>query len=88
MEKHKCEGGFPFVKWQTEFMYRRLKRDAGINESFPVAETFHDWGLYSQVLWDLRKDGSREFAAIITTLKIRNSPTIWIDNRVRVFRRT
>src|SRR5438094_4710023 len=37
-----AEGGFPFVKWQTEFMYRRFEAGRGINESFPVAETFHD----------------------------------------------
>src|SRR5438067_7046264 len=50
-----AEGGFPFVKWQTEFMYRRFEAGRGVNESFPVAETFHDWGLYSQVLWGFRK---------------------------------
>src|SRR5437870_4666310 len=49
------EGGFPFVKWQTEFMYRRFEAGRGISESFPVAETFHDWGLYSQVLWGFKK---------------------------------
>ncbi len=50
-----AEGGFPFVKWQTEFMYRRFQAGRGADESFPVAETFHDWGLYSQVLWGFRK---------------------------------
>src|SRR5438874_2203401 len=50
-----AEGGFPFVKWQSEFMYRRFQAGRGANESFPVAETFHDWGLYSQVLWGFRK---------------------------------
>jgi hypothetical protein len=50
-----AEGGFPFVKWQTEFMYRRFEAGRGINESFPVAETFDDWGLYSQVLWGFKK---------------------------------
>src|SRR6266480_1794004 len=50
-----AEGGFPFVKWQTEFMYRRFQAGRGVDESFPVAETFHDWGLYSQVLWGFRK---------------------------------
>src|SRR6266540_3015635 len=42
----RAEGGFPFVKWQTEFMYRRFEAGHGANDSFPVAETFHDWGLY------------------------------------------
>jgi hypothetical protein len=50
-----AEGGFPFVKWQTEWMYRRFEAGRGIDESFPVAETFHDWGLYSQVLWGFKK---------------------------------
>jgi hypothetical protein len=50
-----AEGGFPFVKWQTEFMYRRFQAGHGANDSFPVAETFHDWGMYSQVLWGFRK---------------------------------
>src|SRR5436309_2139170 len=50
-----AEGGFPFVKWQTEAMYRRFQAGRGANESFPVAETFHDWGLYSQVLWGFKK---------------------------------
>jgi len=50
-----AEGGFPFVKWQSEFMYRRFEAGRGANESFPVAETFRDWGLYSQVLWGFRK---------------------------------
>jgi hypothetical protein len=50
-----AEGGFPFVKWQTEFMYRRFEAGRGMNKSFPVAETFNDWGLYSQVLWGFKK---------------------------------
>jgi hypothetical protein len=48
-------GGFPFVKWQTEAMYRRFEAGRGIDETFPVAETFHDWGIYSQVLWGFKK---------------------------------
>ena len=50
-----AEGGFPFVKWQTEFMYRRFEAGRGMDETFPVAETFHDWGLYSQLLWGFKK---------------------------------
>ncbi|MEY2480270.1 MAG: hypothetical protein QOI04_1197 [Verrucomicrobiota bacterium] len=50
-----AEGGFPFVKWQSEFMYRRFEAGRGIDETFPVAETFHDWGMYSQVLWGFKK---------------------------------
>ena len=50
-----AEGGFPFVKWQTEVMYRRFEAGRGADMSFPVAETFHDWGLYSQVMWGFKK---------------------------------
>ncbi len=54
-KSERAEGGFPFVKWQTEFMYRRFEAGRGIDQSFPVAETFHDWGMYSQVLWGFKK---------------------------------
>ncbi len=51
----RAEGGFPFVKWQTETMYRRFEAGRGIDQSFPVAETFHDWGMYSQIVWGFKK---------------------------------
>jgi hypothetical protein len=51
----RAEGGFPFVKWQTEGMYRRYEAGRGVDQSFPVAETFHDWGMYSQVIWGFKK---------------------------------
>ena len=51
----RAEGGFPFVKWQTEAMYRRFEAGRGVDQTFPVSETFHDWGLYSQVLWGFKK---------------------------------
>ncbi len=50
-----AEGGFPFLKWQTEAMYRRFEAGRGMDWTFPVAETFHDWGLYSQLLWGFKK---------------------------------
>src|ERR1700682_4864473 len=50
-----AEGGFPFVKWQTEVMYRRFEAGRGMDNTFPVAETFHAWGMYSQVLWGFKK---------------------------------
>jgi hypothetical protein len=50
-----AEGGFPFVKWQTEVIYRRFEAGRGMDDTFPVAETFHDWGMYSQVLWGFKK---------------------------------
>jgi len=51
----RAEGGFPFVKWQTEAMYRRFEAGRGLDDSFPAAETFDDWGAYSQVLWGFKK---------------------------------
>jgi hypothetical protein len=51
----RAEGGFPFVKWQTEAMYRRFEAGRGLDDTFPVSETFRDWGLYSQVLWGFKK---------------------------------
>ncbi len=50
-----AEGGFPFVKWQTEALYRRFEAGRGVAMTFPVAETFHDWGMYSQLLWGFKK---------------------------------
>jgi hypothetical protein len=50
-----AEGGFPFVKWQTEAMYRRFEAGRGLDNLFPVEETFRDWGLYSQLLWGFKK---------------------------------
>jgi hypothetical protein len=50
-----AEGGFPFVKWQTEAMYRRFEAGRGLDDLFPVDETFRDWGLYSQLLWGFKK---------------------------------
>ena len=50
-----AEGGFPFVKWQTEAMYRRFEAGRGLDRLFPVEETFRDWGLYSQLLWGFKK---------------------------------
>ena len=33
----------------------KIEAGRGVDESFPVSETFHDWGLYSQVLWGFKK---------------------------------
>jgi hypothetical protein len=50
-----AEGGFPFVKWQTEAMLRRFEAGRGADDEFPASETFTDWGVYSQVVWGFRK---------------------------------
>jgi len=54
-KSERAEGGFPFVKWQTEAMYRRFEAGRGLDDLFPVVETFRDWGMYSQVLWGFKK---------------------------------
>jgi hypothetical protein len=50
-----AEGGWPFVKWQTEAMVRRFEAGRGVDDEFPVSETFEDWGVYSQVVWGFHK---------------------------------
>lgn len=43
-------GGFPFVGWQNEALYRRYGAAADPVAGLP-GETLHDWGFYSQVLY-------------------------------------
>ncbi|MBI5505046.1 MAG: hypothetical protein HY899_09595 [Deltaproteobacteria bacterium] len=49
------EGGWPFVKWQSEALMRRFEAGRGVADAFPVGETFDDWGAYSQIVWGFRK---------------------------------
>jgi hypothetical protein len=51
-----AEAGFPFVKWQTEALYRDYEAgaasvDTGTGVLDLPAETLRDWGGYSQILW-------------------------------------
>ena len=39
-----AEGGWPYVKWQSEAMLRRYEAGQGLANVYPLAETFHDWG--------------------------------------------
>lgn len=51
-----AEAGFPFVSFQTEALYRRYEaseRDGP--EGQLGAETLHDWGFYSQILWGFKR---------------------------------
>jgi hypothetical protein len=50
-----AEGGWPFVKWQSEAMYRHFGAGQGLDNTFPVSEQFDDWGAYSQVVWGFKK---------------------------------
>ena len=45
-----ANAGFPFVSWQTEVLWRDYEAGADPANSLP-AETLHDWGLYSQLLY-------------------------------------
>jgi hypothetical protein len=49
-----AEGGWPFVKWQSEAMYRRFEAGQDLSQLLP-SETFHDWGAYSQLVWGFSK---------------------------------
>ena len=49
--------GFPFVTWQTEWMYRRYEAGAFAGDTDHPAQSrraLRDWGLYSQVAWGFR----------------------------------
>jgi hypothetical protein len=36
-------------------MWSNFEAGRGLNDSFPTAETFHDWGAYSQVVWGFKQ---------------------------------
>jgi hypothetical protein len=45
-------GGFPFVSWQTEGLYRRFSAAADTGVPVPLpAEKLRDYGFYSQLVW-------------------------------------
>jgi hypothetical protein len=50
-----AEGGWPYVKWQSEIMWRRFQAGRGVDDGFPRSETFKDWGAYSQIVWGFKK---------------------------------
>ncbi|MCZ7643913.1 MAG: hypothetical protein M5U26_01290 [Planctomycetota bacterium] len=59
------ERGYPFLTWQSEFVYRRFQADGTAfldaeedpPERVPLAgDTLTDWGLYTQVLWGFKRD--------------------------------
>ena len=59
-----AQAGFPFVKWQTEGMWRRYEaaesaldtNDDGTADLFLPHETLEDRGAYSQVLWGFTRN--------------------------------
>jgi hypothetical protein len=50
-----AQRGFPFVSWQTEALLRHFEAGADdtVDPALP-AETFRDYGLYTEVLWGFR----------------------------------
>ncbi len=48
------QAGFPFVSWQTEFLFERFEAGADASMGLPAA-TLDDWGFYSQVLWGFKE---------------------------------
>ncbi|TMA24596.1 MAG: hypothetical protein E6J87_23745 [Deltaproteobacteria bacterium] len=55
-----AEAGFPFVKWQTEALYRRFEAaatafDTGAGIVDLPADSLRDWGGYSQILWGFQR---------------------------------
>ncbi|MBE7466250.1 MAG: hypothetical protein HS116_22475 [Planctomycetes bacterium] len=61
----KNERGFPFLTWQSEFVYRHYRADGGIfldeeedpPEQVPLmGDKLTDWGFYTQVLWGFKRD--------------------------------
>src|SRR6185295_17724730 len=59
-----AQAGFPFVKWQTEGMWRRYEAgeasldtdEDGTTDLFLPRETLGDRGAYSQVLWGFKRN--------------------------------
>lgn len=48
-----AHAGFPFVSWQTEFLYQFYQAGADIPAALP-RETLRDYGFYSQLLWGFK----------------------------------
>jgi hypothetical protein len=51
-----AHAGFPFVSWQSEFLYRiyeaaKRTEDGSAPPVTLPEEDLHDWGFYSQLLW-------------------------------------
>jgi hypothetical protein len=45
--------GFPYLSWQTEALYRRFDAGADLLAGLP-AETLHDYGFYTQMVYGFR----------------------------------
>jgi hypothetical protein len=59
----RSDRGWPFVKFQTEFLYRNYEGQPGFfcegdgcTPAFLPGETLEDWGLYAELLWGFRRN--------------------------------
>ncbi len=63
--------GWPFVIWQSEILRRDLHADDAVDpgadpinpldDTFFAAQTFHDWGAYTQLLWGFERGWAAGF---------------------------
>ena len=80
-----AEGGFPFVKWQTEVMYRRFEAGRGVDETFSGGGNVPRLGIvFAGALGFSAKAGWQASAATISKCRIRDLLMIQIGNRAGV----
>jgi hypothetical protein len=51
----RTDAGWPFVAWQTEFLWRDYDAAAQAAPVVLPGTTYKDWGFYSQVVWAFRR---------------------------------
>jgi hypothetical protein len=51
----RTDAGWPFVAWQTEFLWRDFDAAAQADPAPLPATVYKDWGFYSQVVWAFRR---------------------------------
>ena len=79
-----AEGGFPFVKWQTEVMYRRFEAGRGDGRNVSGRGDVPRLGdVFASALGFQERLGRRRARRLSAHGPIRISPTIRIDNRAR-----
>jgi len=58
---HATDAGWPFVAWQTEFLWRDFEAAAQEDPIALPAATYEDWGLYTQIVWGFRRPWTAGF---------------------------
>lgn len=51
----RTDAGWPFVAWQTEFLWRDYDAAAQTDPAVLAATLYKDWGFYTQVVWAFRR---------------------------------